>query len=202
MKLPLPDFNIKICYNILRPRKDNTEETGKVKMMIISKEVRVKIAASNKKYYISKGYNAIYGQELIVKIEDLTTGSNAKVTLKCDYCGKEYEVRYADFCRNKLKEQIHKEVCASCRMLKTKEIMQSKYNVDHNSKLSFVIESRKQTCMNKYGVDNYAKTPESIAKVKQTNLQKYGVLNPMQVPEFKEKNLFTKNQNGTAHAST
>ena len=50
--------------------------------------IKMKWNSSNKKYFISKGYNftKIY-DEFTVKAEDLSNGSKAKVVCYCDYCG-------------------------------------------------------------------------------------------------------------------
>ena len=58
--------------------------------MLISKTAIIKWNSKNKKWYESKDY--IYtkmGDEFLVKVEDLTNGSNVYVDVECDGCNKE-----------------------------------------------------------------------------------------------------------------
>lgn len=54
--------------------------------------VQVKWSGSNKKWYVSKGYTYTkLGDIVNVEFKDLQKGSNAKIKVVCDICGKEYE---------------------------------------------------------------------------------------------------------------
>lgn len=75
-------------------------------MGLISTEVEVGLNNKTIKYYEDLGYEVpIYknkwgksavkrGTKITVKVEDLQTNSKTKVKVKCDCCGKEYEIKY------------------------------------------------------------------------------------------------------------
>jgi hypothetical protein len=60
--------------------------------MIISEFVKVK----GSKYYADLGYD-ISEKYIIVKIKDITKGSRAMVTAKCDFCEYEKEISYKSY---------------------------------------------------------------------------------------------------------
>ena len=51
-------------------------------------------------YYMDKGYEYTgYNKKFKVKFEDLMPTSGAKIHVKCDYCGKEFDITYAHYHR-------------------------------------------------------------------------------------------------------
>ena len=81
--------------------------------MLLTKQVQVVIAPSNKKMYEEKGYKLPLvwdnkhkrmvvprGTKIVVNIEDLATGSHEKVDVKCDYCDAVKRVSYKDYINN------------------------------------------------------------------------------------------------------
>lgn len=82
-------------------------------MGIISKEVELKWASKNKKWYESKGYTYTkYNEKFIVDIKDISNGSNAKVLVKCDICGKEKRMTYATYYKYNKEGIYHCHQCA------------------------------------------------------------------------------------------
>jgi len=59
--------------------------------MIISKQVEIKISSKNKSHYIKKGYNAIYGEKIIVNVNDLPPSSKTIIKVKCDVCKQSFK---------------------------------------------------------------------------------------------------------------
>lgn len=117
--------------------------------------------------------------------EDLTSGSNKKVVLICDYCGAETVKP------NKLiKSQnliVNKDCCFKCRHKKSNDVCLSKYGVSNIFQAPETIEKIKSTNIEKYGVDNYSKTAEFKEKCKDTSLKNYGVEHGAQSPETQRK---------------
>ena len=68
--------------------------------MILTKEVEIKLNAQNIRHYRNLGYKCNTHDEICVKIEHLSEGSNYKVNVKCDKCGKEKKLTYHKYIRN------------------------------------------------------------------------------------------------------
>lgn len=179
-------------------------------MGIISETVKIYPRGKVIKYYKEKGYDAKHGQELEVKIEDLSLCSTALVRALCDYCGKEKEImRYVDY-NAQTKNGTQKCCCLDCVPLKREEIMLEKYghrnatqvpeikkriqatNQERYGSISpagnaEVREKQKKTLIQNYGVENPSLSKEVQDKRKQTFIERYGVENPMSNQEIKEK---------------
>ena len=92
-------------------------------MGLLSTEVEVGLFASNIKRYESLGYKipryinkygnlvAKQDEKLLVRIEDLSVGSNVKVDVDCDNCKKKYRITYYDY-----NKSLHdgKNYCVDC----------------------------------------------------------------------------------------
>ena len=77
--------------------------------MIINDKVEVNVFSSNVPYYESLGYKIPRykndrgklkikrGTKITVKVEDLPKGSTVKLRVKCDKCGKEYDMIYSNY---------------------------------------------------------------------------------------------------------
>ena len=87
-------------------------------MLVENQMISITWTTSNYKYYISKGYKFTkIKDKLIVKAEDISHGSQIKIKVECDYCGKIIE----KICRNYYIE-ISKQGKASCNKCKGKKI--------------------------------------------------------------------------------
>ena len=179
-------------------------------MGIISRTVKIRPSHAKVKYYKEKGYDAQYGQELEVRIEDLSTCSVALVDVTCDYCGKLKEpMRYVDY-NAQTKNGTKKCCCLDCVPLKREEVFLEKYgyknamqvpdiqekiqktNIERYGSKSpsgnvVVREKQKQTLMQHYGVENPSLSKELQEKRKQVFIEKYGVDNPLLLPEIRQK---------------
>jgi len=62
-----------------------------------SKEVKIKANPSNIKYLKEKGYNPVYGEELIVKVIDLKESSNTNIEVECDICKTKLQMTYKQY---------------------------------------------------------------------------------------------------------
>lgn len=91
--------------------------------MLLTKEVEVKLHNSMIKYYEDKGYviprykdkerrlRVKRGTSILVKIEDLSEGSNVGVNCDCDLCGKIYDMPYDHYVR---RNHNGKTYCKDC----------------------------------------------------------------------------------------
>ena len=98
--------------------------------MVLTKEVSVKISASNYAYYEEIGFNAGIGETIQVAWSMLSTGSHYKILCKCDICSVEKEVMY----KNYLKYHNTKSgeyMCRKCSENKRKISLNENYNVDY-----------------------------------------------------------------------
>jgi hypothetical protein len=101
--------------------------------MILSKKVKIK----NK----------------IINVDKLTKGSSAIIKVKCDYCGKEKNIKYKEYIRN-IKSNNKFSCSYKCGSLKSKENNIKKYGVEHHFQLDEVKEKIKETMIEKYGVEH------------------------------------------------
>lgn len=168
--------------------------------MLLSKEVEVTVNYKNIERYLEKGYEfetfinkkgkvaARRGTKIIVKIEDLDLNTGNIITYKCDYCGKEVNVRYCDYMRH-YQDGIKndKDCCSECVTLKTKEVMMKKYGVESSFELKEVQDKIKSVFLDKYGVDSIGKCEEVQAKARATTKERYGVEYYMESEEFNSK---------------
>lgn len=95
-------------------------------MAILEKEILVKVGTVNTKYYEKLGYeiprykNEVgklvvkKGTKILVKVEDLSEGSNVKVTKICDECGKVINNQGYDHIIKSRKNSDGKDRCNIC----------------------------------------------------------------------------------------
>lgn len=104
-------------------------------MIIKDQVVEILIHKHNIGYYRSHGYkNLEIDTILYLNINDLKKGSNVKVDVKCDYCGKIVKVNYRDYNRYK----YDKYSCIHCRQRKTSEYnLNQRQDVLYNKALKF-----------------------------------------------------------------
>lgn len=181
--------------------------------MILSTEVEVKLNTRNVEYYKDLGYiipmkeatelskkvmhkDYVYdfSKPIIVKVEDLLKGSNAKLTLLCDYCQEEI-FEQTNLTYQRTIKEIPKCACLKCRPLKTREVNMLKYNIPCASQTEEVKANRRKTIIEKYGTTNMWDVPEIKQKRINTCTEKYGVPFYSQTEEFKEKFVETCRKN-------
>lgn len=157
--------------------------------MLMTKTVEMRWNSKNKAYYESRGYTYTRMKDtFLVNVEDLKNGSNVTVKVKCDYCGREFYVRWYSYYI--LKKKDNKTDCCSnpeCTAKKSQESLLIKYGVTNAQYIDGVKEKTKQTNILKYGVDNPFKSDEIKEKIKSTNIEKYGVPFTMQNEDIKNK---------------
>ena len=154
--------------------------------MLLTKTVKVKITSPYVKKYQALGYDCKVGDEIDVKVEDLSSGNHAKVEVLCDYCKENISVKQYSAYLN-ARKYVKKDCCKKCQSLKTKEVNLLRFGVESKTVLSEVQEKIKNTNMERYGCENPFANKEVKEKIRETNIKKYGVPIPTQNKEIQEK---------------
>lgn len=156
--------------------------------MILTTNVEVSWNNANKKIYVDKGYEFTkLHDKFTIPLSDLSSGSNIRISVQCDYCGDIYNKSYKDYNKNKMNSKIEKDCCKKCWNLKIKQTIKDEYGVDNVSQLQEVRRQIKRTLLQNYGVDNPLKSNIVVDKIKRTNLKKYGVEWSSQREDVKSK---------------
>ena len=110
-------------------------------MGLISKEVEVILNSKNIKHYEDLGYkmpryenkynkgklSIKQGTKIIVKVEDLPKGSHTNVKVKCNCCGKEYELSYQKYLKG-----VHEDNTTYCKNCANTVLFTGKNHPNYN----------------------------------------------------------------------
>ena len=185
--------------------------------MLLTTEVKIILGKKNwasqiSLYNLDKSLKP--GDEAIVPIDKISTGSHYRVEVSCDYCGEKVTTEYRKFIKSthivnkytcskkECSNQKIKDICQARYSVdnpfqlesvkeKIKKTLKSKYGVEHPMQLAETKEKIKQTCIDKYGVTSYNKTAEFVQKIKKTNLDRYGVEFSLQSEDVRNKGKLT-----------
>ena len=123
--------------------------------LIIPQIVKVRVNKKMRKYYREKGYEfEKYGDFIEVNVMDLYPGSHTKVKCNCDFCGKETEVEYRKYIKNKNNNKLLCCNNGSCKGKQIEDICMKKYNVINVSQIQEVKNKKIETCREHFGVDH------------------------------------------------
>ena len=130
--------------------------------MILTRESTIKINESNYSYYEELGYEVVIGENLIIPIELLSTGSHKKINCQCDGCNIIKEVIFKNYIKynNKWGEYF----CRKCCEEKRKKSLNLNHGVDYPIQNKEIKKRIQQTMLEKWGVDNPSKSKEIIKK--------------------------------------
>lgn len=107
--------------------------------------VEIKCSPKTKEHYIEKGYNYTKkGDSLLVKASDLTSGSNARIEVKCDYCGKLYYPTYINYMKRTNKDV---DACSECRTKKGASCTLSQRRKDSFKRIKEICEQKDYTLL-------------------------------------------------------
>lgn len=154
--------------------------------MLISETATLRWNSKIKKHYVNLGYEFTrMKDEFEVKVCDLTKGSSALITVKCDYCGKLYDIKWQTYLRLS-RDIIQNDACADCCEIKAKNSIEAKYGDYHNLYLS-TNEKRIDTNYKKFGHSNPFANENVKNKIKQFYIGNYGVEYNMQINDCVKK---------------
>lgn len=161
--------------------------------------VVVKWHSHNKQYFIDKGFCFTkIGDSFEIPAKLLPSKSQTLVTCICDYCGKEYQTRYANY---KLSEQRGKIACKNCKQLKISDTLKARYNSTSLWGVSEFRNRAKESMKQKYGKSYAMQTVQGQQRFKETMKTKYGVTNPIYEKSLKRKAKQTMYINGSVPSS-
>ena len=166
--------------------------------LILPQTVKVRTSGPNCKHFREKGYEfEKCGDFIEVNVLDLPKGSNIKVKVVCDICGKITETRYARVVEcNKENELI---ICTSnsCKNKKSEDTCIKKYGVKHPMQCKEIQDKAKKTCQLHHGVDYPMQCKIIQEKSQQTWQKNYGegIINPIQAQEIKDRQRKTWQKN-------
>lgn len=161
--------------------------------------VKVKWHSHNKQHFIGLGFNFTkIGDEFEVAAKKLAPKSRAMVSCVCDYCGKEYQTRYANY---RLSASRGKNSCVKCKQLKTQDTLEQKYGSSSLWGISQFREKAKQSMVKKYGSEYAMQSKQGQENFKETMIDKYGYDNPIKSPELQAKAKATMYKNGNVPTS-
>lgn len=166
--------------------------------MIISKTTLLKWNRANKKRYTDLGYHFTqYGDEFKVDVNDLSRSCTAMITVRCDFCGKEYKKTYKEW-RSRHNKNDTIDACASykCRSLKTQQTNMERYGCNCVFKNEDIKRKIRESMMDIYGVEYTIQHPASKQKYHNTMRERYGVDWYSQTDEFGNKYWQTRLANG------
>lgn len=155
--------------------------------MILDKEVEVTIINHNFEHYKKLGYNVKYKNKIMVKPEELSSGSHCIIKCACDNCSNETNIKYQDYL--KVFNKNKKYICEKCRL--------SDFYKFNKSKNKLMKDSRLLSVKEKYNVDNVFQLKTVKEKIKEIFLLKYGFEHFRQNEQIKEKEKQTRIKNGT-----
>jgi Tfp pilus tip-associated adhesin PilY1 len=154
--------------------------------MLITEKVFLTINNRYVKYYKDKGYDVKGGQEIEVKISDLTNSSNILIEAKCDCCNEKKEMMYVAYNRY-TKNETEEYYCQKCNNIKRKITVKEKYGVDNILESEIIKEKVKNTMIEKYGNEHALNIKEFKDKMKDTNNKKFGCDYASQNSDIKNK---------------
>lgn len=183
--------------------------------MILNQYVLITGNSKNLQHYRKKGYSINVGDNIEVKVEDLSIGSTFKVDVSCDICGNIKNMGWGTYLKHKNKDPDNKYYCSKCSCEKRFKTNELKYGGKSPTKSKTIVDKIKKTNMQRYGnnsslhgnrqkitenifIEKYGnKTPllnEDIQnKIKNTLVNRYNVEHPLRsdiiIKKLKETNL-------------
>lgn len=160
--------------------------------MLISEVAILKWNSKNKKYYTDLGYTFTkMGDEFEVNINDLTPHSRALVTVKCDYCGKEFITQWRKYYQYNILSPTGKDTCLEkeCINKKREECCLLNYGVKSIWHVDSFRERVNKIKLEKYGTECTLCNDEVREKINKTFLEKYGTIYPIQTDAVKNKRI-------------
>lgn len=139
--------------------------------LILPQTVLVKAHNYTRNFYTEKGYMVgKIGTEFIVDILDLPESSTQKVFVKCDFCGKVYEIEYRRF----LTQKNNGTSCSNCRYNKVEKTNLAKYGHRCSLRNPDVLQKSKETSLKKIGVEYPFQSNDILKMCADTQIKKYG----------------------------
>ena len=147
--------------------------------MMLDEEIEVKVNPSQLKHFKSLGLNVKPNETIKIKPEQLNSGSNIKITCKCDVCGKIKKQPYRRYLKS-INNGGYYSCSVKCAQEKTKNTFIEKYGEEHHFKTKKTKDKIKSTWNKKYGEKHFSHSEEYkkrvtdiVNKRKKTIYEKY-----------------------------
>jgi hypothetical protein len=125
------------------------------------------------------------GDPFDVNVSDLTVGSQAMVDVRCDYCGRTYQVVWRSYVNMK-RRTLPDDCCKECCEKKASDAVAVKYG-GHAEMFAATNDSRVATNIAKYGSANVFGSDVIKKKIVSSNLEIYGVPYSQQSQDVRHK---------------
>lgn len=160
--------------------------------MLLSEHAETAWNSKTKNYYVNRGYKFTkMGDPLVVSVDDLTKGSSARVKIRCDYCGREYDVAWYTYLALK-KKTLQTDCCGNteCIERKAHAALIAKYG-DAGAHNPVSTEKRNRTNLKRYGAENVFAADVIKDRIVKTNIRRYGVPYAQQNDNVRRKTINT-----------
>lgn len=161
--------------------------------MLLSETAEVIWNSRNKKHYVSLGYEFTrMGDTFIVSVDDLTVGSQAVVSVKCDYCGEIYLIAWHKRVAAIRNRFLKSDCCGNidCLERKARDSVIAKYG-GYTEMYFSCNDSRTETNIERYGSENPFGSDLIKERIAETNLERYGVPYTQQSEVVRNKTVAT-----------
>ena len=152
--------------------------------MILNNSLKIPITFRNKTHYKNLGYDVNKKKEIVVFSDDilkhLSKSSGVICDVKCDKCGKEYNLSFSSYFKNLNRGGYFS--CKQCSNDKKKVTNLIIFGVDNYAKLENYGDIVKKIKKEKFGDENYNNKEQH----KITCLEKFGKNYFMETDDFKE----------------
>ena len=155
--------------------------------MIITDKISIKIRKNNIEHY--KKFDCKLGDILDVHPNDLISGSQFRIDVKCDICNIKYTISIYKY-RENVKNHNGYYSCKKCSKIKRDKTCLERYGTEHPISLDKFKKKREDNNFQKYGVKNTLEIKEIRDNIKNTCVEKYGTDNPSKNKKIRNK---TKN---------
>lgn len=143
------------------------------KVLVPNQIVIVSWNNTSKEHYIKLGYTYTKQfDKFEISAENLSRGSNIKVRVLCDYCGKEKIKAYSSYIREH--DEEFGDCCSKCKKIKYEQTSLKKYGVKYPMQKEEINNQRKNTNIKKYGYENPTQNINIKEKILDTCEKKYG----------------------------
>lgn len=141
-------------------------------MLVPNQIIEVTLSNKNIQHFRNLGYTESVREKIMVRPEDLPSGSHLKLKVICDGCGNEFEREKREYDK---RHSDGKDFCVHCAFSnKTKFTNLEKYGCENACRNEKIQEKIKATNLQRYGCENPFSNDEIKEKIKATNLEKYG----------------------------
>lgn len=169
-------------------------------MLVENQWIKMRWHYKNKSHFESKGYKfTSFGDDVMIKAEDLRPESHEKVMVKCDGCGEVFNRDFRDYVKEHDNE--YGDCCRKCNRKKAVRTNRELYGVDWCLQREDFKQKQKDTCLEKYGVEYISQDASFRQAVINSCRERYGVDNVSYDDSVKKKKIESFYKNGTCPTS-